>query len=128
MGTEAFPTTQTVELSPEQTEQAELLQANFGLSWEEGQQEVQAGKYRGTLAEMLLDPECPVGGPVENAYKNAYKEAQEKEGEEAAKKNGKEAVQRQLDSLKTFFPDFNADVGKRFVATEAKKKLNQSKI
>lgn len=114
MGSEAFPHAQPAELTAEQAEQAEILQASFGLSWEEGQQRVEAGQYNGTLAQMLLDPKCPVGPGVQEAYQKGQLEDR-----------GVEAVQEKLDSFKMVFSNFKADVGERFVAAEAKKKLNQ---
>lgn len=113
MGTEALQVNQTAELSPEDADKAEILQS-LGVSWEEGQQYVTAGKYGGTFADMLLDQKCPVGAMVKDAYEAGRLEDR-----------GKEAVQEKLDSLKMVFPNFKADVGERFVAAQAEKKKNQ---
>lgn len=112
MGNEAFPTTQAAELSREQAEQAEILKAH-GVSWEEGQQYVTAGKYGGTFVDMILDEKCPVGSMIKDAYEEGKQDGR-----------GVEAVQEKLDSLKMIFSNFSANVGKRFADAEAKKKLS----
>jgi hypothetical protein len=45
-----------------------LLVNRFGISSEEAMQEVTFGSYKGTVAQMLGDEKCPVGGMVSSAY------------------------------------------------------------
>lgn len=128
MGNESFPITPQNELTPEQAEQDQILRERFGSSYEEGQQHVEVvGKWSGTYAQMLLDPECPVGAQVESVYKETLQKARDEgvNSEEEVQKKAVGAVQEKLDSLKSFFPTFSVEIGERF---KAKKKLNQPKI
>ncbi len=45
-----------------------VLQQRFGLGVEEAMQQVSFGSYTGTVAQMLYDERCPVGGMVESVY------------------------------------------------------------
>jgi hypothetical protein len=45
-----------------------LLSERFGIGAEEAMQQVAFGSYTGTVAQMLGDEKCPVGGMVSTAY------------------------------------------------------------
>jgi hypothetical protein len=47
----------------------DYLMARFGMTSEEGRQEVAFGKYSGTWAQMLADDRCPVGGMAAAAHR-----------------------------------------------------------
>jgi hypothetical protein len=48
----------------------ELLNKKYGLGVEEANQIVSFGNYTGTVAQMLSDEKCPVGGMVSTAYED----------------------------------------------------------
>ena len=71
---EGFPT-----VAPEQATQEAIfhqdgslneafLSGHFGIGAEEAMQPVAFGSYTGTVAQMLGDERCPVGGMVRTAY------------------------------------------------------------
>ena len=45
-----------------------MLAEQYGLGVAEASQRVKFGSYEGTVAEMLDDARCPVGGMMRNAY------------------------------------------------------------
>jgi hypothetical protein len=45
-----------------------FLNDHFGIGVEEAAQQVSFGSYTGTVAQMLGDERCPVGGMVSTAY------------------------------------------------------------
>jgi hypothetical protein len=45
-----------------------FLADRFGIGDQEAMQEVTFGSYTGTVAQMLSDEKCPVGGMVSSAY------------------------------------------------------------
>jgi hypothetical protein len=45
-----------------------FLNEHFGIGVEEAAQQVSFGSYKGTVAQMLGDERCPVGGMVSTAY------------------------------------------------------------
>lgn len=47
------------------------LREQFGLGIQEATQEVAFGSYTGTVAEMLADRRCPVGGMVSKSFREA---------------------------------------------------------
>lgn len=46
-----------------------VLIDRYGLGMAEATQQVKFGDYTGTVAEMLNDARCPVGGKIRDAYK-----------------------------------------------------------
>lgn len=46
-----------------------VLRQRFGIGADEAAQEVTFSSYQGTVAQMLADEKCPVGGMVESAYR-----------------------------------------------------------
>lgn len=85
----------------------EALEERFGLGPEELSQEVKFGKHSGTVLEMMVDPECPVGEKIEEAYQSG----------------GIEAVQQKLDTLSDLAPEFVVKLSPNTVArAELKKK------
>ena len=51
------------------------LMLRFGLSAEEGAQEIEFNGRRGTVAQMLADEVCPVGRMIESAHSEGGVEA-----------------------------------------------------
>src|SRR5579885_3663292 len=80
---------------PEETYGEVYYMENFGVTYEEAQQEVKAGEWSGTLGQMLTDPKCPVGPQVREAYKQG----------------GMEAAHQKLDACKMLFPEFTPRFG-----------------
>jgi len=62
---------QTVEaiIQPDGSLNEALLSERWGLGIEEASQHVTFGAYTGTVAQMLSDERCPVGGMIEGAYR-----------------------------------------------------------
>ena len=83
-----------------------LLNNKYGLGIEEANQIVSFGNYTGTVAQMLNDEKCPVGGMVSNAY-------QEK---------GIEGVQEQFKNLGTMDKNFSVKVSEVTIQREQVKK------
>lgn len=79
----------------------------FGITLEEAEQTVQAGRWTGTLGQMLTDPKCPVGEAVQQAHQEG----------------GREAAQQKLTSLQAFYPEFSVKFEERPEADTTKKKL-----
>lgn len=71
-GSEAFPDVGTASQEAVFFEDGSLnetfLQQRFGIGVEEAMQQVAFGNYTGTVAQMLSDERCPIGGIVEGAY------------------------------------------------------------
>lgn len=70
--------------------QQEFFSTNFGISVEEANQAIEAGRWRGSLGAMLTDKECPVGDQIRQAYQEG----------------GRVAVQSRMESLSGLFPEF----------------------
>jgi hypothetical protein len=67
----------------------------YGLGPEEASSEVVFESYRGSVAAMLTNPECPVGAVVARAYKS----------------DGIQGVEAKLEALKGFYGDFDLPIG-----------------
>ena len=85
----------------------EYFESTFGLGLEELPQVVTFGSHTGTVAAMLLDEKCPVGGKIQEAYAQG----------------GLEAVQQKLGQLTEFAPEFSIRVAPQTVAREQLKKI-----
>lgn len=72
MHREGFPSglEQTAEaiIRPDGSLNEAALNERYGLGIEEASQPVTFGAYTGTVAQMLSDDRCPVGGMVQEAY------------------------------------------------------------
>lgn len=82
-----------------------ILAKRFGLGVEEAQQEVSFGGRNGTVAEMLNDAKCPVGGIIEGAYEEG----------------GIDGVVKQFGLLKMMDPKFEVKVTEQTIEREQKK-------
>lgn len=71
-----------------------VLDKHYGLGIREAQQEVTFGNYTGTVAEMLSDGRCPVGGRLETAYRE----------------DGIDGVVKQFEALSAMDPNFRVKI------------------
>lgn len=62
------PQSQSSVFNPDRSINADVLAANYGLRVEDAQKQVNYGKWKGSMAEMLDNAACPVGGRVKNAF------------------------------------------------------------
>lgn len=84
----------------------EFLGDNFGLGAEEAGQWVVFGSHEGTVAQMLADGQCPVGGIVSTAYKD----------------EGLKGVAKKLNALHDLDPKFSITITAATVEREQVKK------
>jgi len=71
-----------------------VLSAQFGLGLEEAMQVVTFGRFNGTVAEMLADQVCPIGGLISEAYQN----------------NGIDGVTQQFTALHMMYSNFEVRI------------------
>lgn len=77
----------------------EHMMTNYGMTSEEGQQYVEFGSWKGTVAQMLSDPRCPVGATVREAHAT----------------EGIEGVQKAFEGLKMMAPKVDLVVSAKAV-------------
>jgi hypothetical protein len=108
MSHEGFPTSQPSEviIQPDGSLNEALLGERYGIGVEEAGQEVTFGSYTGTVAQMLSDERCPVGGMVQSAY-------QEK---------GIDGVAEKLKTLSQLDPRFSVKIAPETLQREQVKK------
>ena len=85
---------------------ADTLNEQFGLGTEDAMQEVTFGSYTGTVAEMLADARCPVGGMINRAFTTS----------------GIEGVTQQFSNLKMMDPNFEVTISEATIERHVKKK------
>ena len=83
-----------------------VLNDQYGLGIEEASQEVSFGTYAGTVAEMLDEERCPVGGMIRSAYHET----------------GIEGVIEKFDILSKMDPNFKVEVTEPTIKREIVKK------
>lgn len=71
-----------------------ILNQQYGLGIEEAMQEVKFDEYTGTVAEMLADGRCPVGGRMRTAYETT----------------GIDGVLEQFQALSVMDPNFKVEI------------------
>jgi hypothetical protein len=81
------------------------LAKQYGLGVTEAKQKVTFGNYTGTVAQMLDDGRCPVGGMVRNAYQE----------------HGIDGVVKQFSLLKMMDPKFEVTVTEETIERDQKK-------
>lgn len=81
------------------------LSQQFGLGVTEATQVVNFGAYSGTVAEMLSDARCPVGGMVRKAFES----------------KGIEGVVEKFEQLGQLDPQFKVKVAEATIETHVKK-------
>lgn len=84
----------------------EYFQEHFGFGREELQQTVVFGSHRSSVARMLTDEKCPIGGKLAEAYHEG----------------GTEAVQTKINQLSEIAPEFTLTITNSSWEREAKKK------
>lgn len=115
MSYEDPPTSETDQEFIQQAEQIlvehgeEYFHEQFGLGREELQQTVTFGGHQGSVAAMLTDEKCPVGGKLAEAYREG----------------GLEAVQTKANQLSEFAPEFSLPIVASSWQREAQKKEPQ---
>jgi hypothetical protein len=82
---------------------------HYGLGIEEASQEIQFGAHKGTVAQMLADEACPVGGQIQNAYKQ----------------QGIEGVARVFEGIKMMDPNFAVEISASTLEREQAKQASQ---
>ncbi len=70
------------------------MMRDFGMTSIEGRQEVEFGKWKGTVAQMLNDPGCPVGAVIRTAHREG----------------GVEGVKKAFEGFKMIDPKININV------------------
>ena len=111
MSTEGFPPAEqqldsSFEARLEEHGGIEDLQTRYGLGREEFSEVVTFGSHTGTVLDMVMDEACPVGGKIEEAYAEG----------------GIEEVQKKLNSLNDFAPEFKLTVSGETLAQDQLKK------
>ncbi len=79
----------------------------YGLGVEEATQEIQWGAYSGTVAQMLDDARCPVGGRLQVAYRE----------------EGIAGVIGAFEGLRTLDPGFKVEISDETLLREREKKI-----
>ncbi len=69
MAHEGSPTIQETIFYPDGTLNEPLMIEQYGIGAEDSILEVSFGNYRGTVAQMLSNDQCPVGNMVSTAYR-----------------------------------------------------------
>ncbi len=87
----------------------EYLATRFGIGEDEAMQRVSFGDHKGTVAEMLDDRGCPVGGIVASAYK----------------KEGLDGVIKKFKALGSMDVNFSVVISESTILRELKKKKVQ---
>ncbi len=93
-------------LLPDGTLNENFLREQYGLGAEEAMQTVNFGSYSGTVAQMLGDERCPVGGMVKAAYRE----------------KGLEGVEGTFKSLGALDPNFKPIISESTIQRERQKK------
>lgn len=95
----------------------EHMMATYGLTSEEGRQNIEFGQWKGTFAQMVSDERCPVGGMIKNAHAS----------------DGFEGTQRTLEGLKMMAPELQISIAPKTSehyawanVPEPKKKVTQT--
>jgi hypothetical protein len=83
-----------------------FLNDRFGIGVEEAAQQVSFGSYTGTVAQMLGDERCPVGGMVSTAYRE----------------KGIAGVAEKLKALGEMDPKFSVEITEATIEREQLKK------
>lgn len=109
-GSEGFPSTENEQKEAIFFDDGSLnetaLQQRFGIGREEAMQPVAFGSYNGTVAQMLSDERCPVGGMLEGAYQE----------------RGIEGVEEKFKSLSQIDPQFKVELSPQTIEREQVKK------